>query len=60
MAGRTSIVGCCENKIDNTPGYGQFILTGSTSINNDEIMHTGTGRVSRMTMLPMSLYEQGI
>lgn len=57
MAGRTSIVGCCENKIDNTPGYGQFILTGSTSINNDEIMHTGTGRVSSMTMLPMSLYE---
>ena len=46
-----------RTKIDNTPGYGQFILTGSTSVNNDEIMHTGTGRVNRMTMLPMSLYE---
>ena len=46
-----------RTKIDNTSGYGQFILTGSTSVNNDEIMHTGTGRVTRMTMLPMSLYE---
>lgn len=46
-----------RTKIDNTLGYGQFILTGSTSVNNDEIMHTGTGRVTRMTMLPMSLYE---
>ena len=46
-----------RTKIDNTPGYGQFILTGSTSVNNEEIMHTGTGRVNRMTMLPMSLYE---
>ena len=46
-----------RTKIDNTSGYGQFILTGSTSVNNDEIMHTGTGRVNRMTMLPMSLYE---
>lgn len=46
-----------RTKIDNTPGYGQFILTGSTSVNNDEIMHTGTGRVNRMTMVPMSLYE---
>ena len=46
-----------RTKIDNTPGYGQFILTGSTSVNNEEIMHTGTGRVNRMTMLPMSLFE---
>ena len=46
-----------RTKIDNTPGYGQFILTGSTSVDDNEIMHTGTGRVNRMTMLPMSLYE---
>lgn len=38
---------------------GQFILTGSNSVNDNEIMHSGTGRISRMRMLPMSLYESG-
>ena len=46
-----------RTKIDNTPGYGQFILTGSTTVDNNKIMHTGTGRMNRITMLPMSLYE---
>ncbi|WP_298523736.1 ATP-binding protein [uncultured Methanobrevibacter sp.] len=46
-----------RTKVDKTPGYGHFILTGSTSIDFDKTMHTGTGRVNRMTMLPMSLYE---
>lgn len=43
---------------------GQFILTGSTVIdekrNHGEEyrrLHTGTGRISPMTMYPMSLYE---
>ena len=36
---------------------GQFILTGSNSIKRDEISHSGTGRIGRMKMLPMSLYE---
>ena len=36
---------------------GLFILTGSTSVDNDKIMHTGTGRISRLKMFPMSLYE---
>lgn len=36
---------------------GQFILTGSNSIDNKVIMHSGTGRISRMKMFPMSLYE---
>lgn len=36
---------------------GQFILTGSNSVNDKLIMHSGTGRISRMKMLPMSLYE---
>ena len=46
-----------RTKIDNTSGYGQFILTGSTTVDNNTIMHTGTGRINRMTMLPMSLFE---
>lgn len=36
---------------------GQFILTGSNSIDYKQILHSGTGRISRMTMFPMSLYE---
>lgn len=38
-----------------TPG--QFILTGSNSVDEKKILHSGTGRISRMQMLPMSLWE---
>lgn len=43
--------------VDNRQETGLFILTGSTSINYDEIKHTGTGRITRLNMYPMSLYE---
>jgi len=36
---------------------GQFILTGSNAVDRSQIRHSGTGRISRMTMLPMSLWE---
>lgn len=36
---------------------GQFILTGSNSVDEKLIFHSGTGRISRMKMYPMSLYE---
>lgn len=41
---------------DEHPGKGQFILTGSTS-KKVKTSHTGTGRISKMKMYPMSLYE---
>jgi len=46
-----------RNAVDERRLKGQFILTGSTVINDEEIMHTGTGRISSMSMYPMSLYE---
>lgn len=48
-----------RNAVDQRQASGQFILTGSTVVNdrNNEIMHSGTGRISPMTMYPMSLYE---
>ncbi len=46
-----------RNAVDERRQRGQFILTGSTVVNDDEIMHTGTGRISQMTMHPMSLFE---
>lgn len=36
---------------------GQFILTGSNAVDKSQIHHSGTGRISRMQMLPMSLWE---
>lgn len=38
---------------------GQFILTGSNAVDKKAILHSGTGRISRMKMLPMSLWEYG-
>ncbi|MCL2032179.1 MAG: DUF4143 domain-containing protein [Methanomassiliicoccaceae archaeon] len=36
---------------------GQFILTGSAAPADGVTMHTGTGRIARMFMRPMSLFE---
>lgn len=46
-----------RHSVDERKEKGQFILTGSTVVDDDEIMHTGTGRISRMAMYPMSLFE---
>ena len=46
----------CDDR--NQPG--QFLLTGSSSPSEDQIRHSGAGRVSRLQMRPMSLYEQGL
>ena len=43
--------------VDKRQAVGQFILTGSNAVRKDKIKHSGTGRISRMKMLPMSLYE---
>ena len=43
--------------IDQRGECGQFILTGSAVPSDDEHRHTGTGRISRIKMRPMSLWE---
>lgn len=43
--------------VDQRQEEGLFILTGSTSVDNSKIMHSGTGRISRMKMYPLSLFE---
>lgn len=44
--------------VDNSGGTpGQYILTGSNTVNHEKILHTGTGRITRMKMYPMSLWE---
>ena len=44
--------------VDNANGVpGQYILTGSNAVDTTKIRHTGTGRITRMKMYPMSLWE---
>lgn len=43
--------------VDHSRKKGQYILTGSAKPSEGETMHTGTGRISRVLMRPMSLYE---
>ncbi len=47
-------------EVDKRDAFNQFILTGSAvPANTEEIFHSGTGRISRMLMRPMSLFESG-
>jgi predicted AAA+ superfamily ATPase len=45
--------------VDKRRVNGQFILTGSVIPTRTNDMHTGTGRIARMKMRTMSLYETG-
>jgi len=44
-------------EVDKRSLPGQFILTGSNTVDEAKIFHSGTGRITRMEMLPMSLWE---
>lgn len=44
-------------EVDKRMEQGQFILTGSAVPPIHETAHTGTGRISRLMMRPMSLFE---
>ena len=43
--------------VDNRRETGLFILTGSNAVDEKQIMHSGTGRITKLQMYPMSLYE---
>lgn len=54
----TNIWNAVRYEVDRRGEFGQFILTGSSvPAKLDESMHTGTGRIVRMKMRPMSLFE---
>jgi len=46
-----------RTSIDHLSTEGLYILTGSTVVDESKIMHSGTGRIARLKMYPMSLYE---
>ncbi len=45
--------------IDDNNYRGAYLLTGSTKKQNISVSHTGTGRINKVLMRPMSLYESG-
>ena len=46
-----------RTQVDERGLPGQFILTGSNTVDKSEILHSGTGRIAKLRMLPMSLWE---
>lgn len=48
-----------RHRIDDRQGPGQFILTGSAVPADDITRHSGAGRIGRLRMRPMSLFESG-
>ena len=45
--------------VDQRGKRGQFILTGSATPKRKGILHSGAGRIGKLRMRPMSLYESG-
>ena len=48
-----------RHAVDARPGRGHFILTGSAVPADDFTRHTGAGRILRLRLRPMSLFELG-
>lgn len=48
-----------RHEVDKRGVNGQFLLTGSATPNHKGIMHSGAGRIARLRMQPMSLFESG-
>lgn len=48
-----------RHRVDQSAQKGQFILTGSATPNHKGILHSGAGRIAKLRMRPMSLYESG-
>jgi predicted AAA+ superfamily ATPase len=46
--------------VDERKRPGQFILAGSAAPADDATRHSGAGRISRLRMRPMSLFESGL
>lgn len=49
-----------RSEVDKRNPFGQFILTGSSvPMEQEKLRHSGTGRIGRLSMRPMSLWESG-
>lgn len=62
MNGKKEIWDATRYKCDEDGIKGKYILTGSTVLPEDKkknIKHSGAGRIKKLKMYPMSLYESG-
>lgn len=48
-----------RSDLDVHPQKGKYLLTGSATIDKSRYIHSGTGRIARLKMRTMSLYESG-
>lgn len=48
-----------RGRVDESAKKGQFILTGSSAVDESKYIHSGTGRIAHLKMRTMSLYESG-
>ncbi len=48
-----------RHTVDQSGEKGQYILTGSATPNHKGILHSGAGRIGKLRMHPMSLFESG-
>ncbi len=46
-------------EVDKTTEKGKFLLTGSSTPKMKGVVHSGAGRIAKIRMRPMSLYEAG-
>jgi predicted AAA+ superfamily ATPase len=46
-----------RNLVDEKDQVGRYILTGSVLLNTTNIKHSGIGRIAKLKMYPMSLFE---
>jgi predicted AAA+ superfamily ATPase len=46
--------------VDASKEFGEFILTGSVVLPDDDDTHTGAGRMRRLSIRPMTLFEKEI
>ncbi|MDR1291785.1 MAG: DUF4143 domain-containing protein [Clostridiales Family XIII bacterium] len=55
-----SIWDAVRHEVDSSERKGRFLLTGSVTAPFAEVMHSGIGRIARVRMSPMTLYESGM
>lgn len=55
----TSLWDAVRYEVDTRGTKGQFILTGSSTPKRKGVLHSGVGRIGKLRMRPMSLYEAG-
>lgn len=55
----TSLWDAVRYEVDTRGEKGQFILTGSSTPKRKGILHSGVGRIGKLRMRPMSLFETG-